>query len=39
MSWPEKRFEYQFEIETILHQFLATIDGAMVMTYNKNEKR
>lgn len=38
MSWPVKKFEYQFEIETMLHQFLATIDGAMVMTYNKNEK-
>lgn len=38
MSWPVKKFEYQFEIETMLHQFLAMIDGAMVMTYNKNEK-
>lgn len=37
MSWPVKRFEYQFEIETMLHQFLAAIDGAVVMTYNKNE--
>lgn len=37
MSWPVKRFEYQFEIETMLHQFLAAIDGAVIMTYNKNE--
>lgn len=38
MSWPVKNFEYQFEIETMLHQFLAVIDGAMIMTYNVNEK-
>lgn len=31
-------YEYNFEIETILTQFVSTIDGAIVMRYNKNSE-
>lgn len=31
-------YEYQFEIETILTQFVALIDGAIVMRYDKNHE-
>ena len=31
-------YEYNFEIETILTQFVSTIDGAVVMRYNKNSE-
>lgn len=30
------QYEYQFEIETILQQFLAIVDNAIVMRYDKN---
>lgn len=36
MSIKYKQYEYQFEIESILQQFLAVIDNAIVMRYDKN---
>lgn len=38
MSAVIPNYEYQFEIETILHQFLAIIDNALVMRYDKNHQ-
>lgn len=38
MSQPFKQYEYQFEIESILQQFLAVIDNAIVMRYDKNHE-
>lgn len=38
MSIPVNQYEYNFEIENILTQFIALIDNAVVIRYNKNEK-
>lgn len=38
MAIKQPHYEYQFEIETILHQFLAIIDNALVMRYDKNHE-
>lgn len=38
MSVDYKQYEYQFEIESILQQFLAVVDNAVVMRYDKNHE-
>lgn len=38
MAVPANQYEYNFEIESILTQFIALIDNAVVMRYNKDKE-
>lgn len=38
MSIPVKQYEYNFEVETILAQFIALIDNGVIIRYDKNRE-